>query len=67
MANVYIEDLAVTMKLGNKGVTIQVTDDNNKHRGYLRFNRGYIDWYKGKERTPRKRIKLRDFIADAES
>ena len=67
MPNVYIEDLAVTMKLGNKGVTIQVTDDKDKHRGYLRINRGYIDWYKGKEQKPRKRIKLRDFIADAES
>ena len=66
-ANVYVEKLAVTMKLGNNGVLIRVTDDDDKLRGYLQINRGYIDWYKGKKQTPSRRIKLNDFIAEAEN
>ena len=62
--DVYIEELAVTMKLGNNGVTIRVTDDN-KLRGYLKINRGYIDWFKGKEHSPSRRMKLDDFIEGA--
>ena len=62
---VFVSDLSVTMELKNNGVTLQV-DEDEKHRGYLNINKGYITWYKGKEHKPRKRININKFIEEME-
>lgn len=55
------------MKLANRGITLQVTDDGGRHRGYLVINKAYIGWYQGKERSLRYQKHLKTFIAEAEA
>ena len=67
MANqVFVSDLSVTMKLANKGISLRVVDGDNKLRGYLRISKAYIRWQHGKEKDPRKQVRLNDFIDWAE-
>lgn len=67
MANqVLIDDLAVSMQLGNKGITLQIKDGEGKHRGYLKISKAYIEWYKGKAQKPSSRQHLDKFILNAE-
>lgn len=48
---VSIKDLAVSMDLGNTGVTMDVYDNDNKFLGDLRIGRGTIEWCKGRTRA----------------
>ena len=48
---VSIKDLAVTMDLGNTGVTMDVYDNDDKFLGDLRIGRGTIEWCKGRTRA----------------
>jgi hypothetical protein len=67
MANaVYVDKLAVTMRLRNKGVTLRVEDDDGKLRGYLRVSKAYVRWYRGKEQKPCYKKHIDAFIAQAE-
>jgi len=68
MANrVVVSELAVTMQLGNNGITLQVQDGDGGHRGYLSISRGHLRWYKGKQPKPTYEITLDKFIWDAEN
>jgi hypothetical protein len=46
--DVSIKNLAVTMKLGNNGVELDVYDSDGKHLGDLRIGRAKVAWFKGK-------------------
>lgn len=48
---VSIKDLAVSMDLGNTGVTMDVYDNDDKFLGDLRIGRGTIEWCKGRTRA----------------
>lgn len=68
MANkVLISDLQVTMQLGNNGITLQVKDGNDRHRGYLKISKAYIEWYSGKAQSPSFRKHLDKFVEEAEA
>lgn len=43
-----IKDFAVSMELGNNGVTLDVYDNNDNHLGDLRLGRGKIEWCEGR-------------------
>lgn len=45
---VNVKDLAVTMNLGNNGITLDVYDNDDKHLGDLRLGRATIEWCKGR-------------------
>jgi hypothetical protein len=48
---VSIKDLAVSMDLGNTGVTMDVYDNDDRFLGDLRIGRGTIEWCKGRTRA----------------
>ena len=45
---VSINDLQVTMDLGNNGIELDVYDNDGKHLGDLRIGKATIEWCKGK-------------------
>ncbi len=66
MANkVLIDDVSVTMQLKNNGITFQIKGDDDKHRGYLKINRGYIQWFEGRTQKPSCKISIDEFIKPA--
>ncbi len=48
---VSVKDFAVTMDLGNTGITMDVYDNNGNHLGDLRVGKAKIEWCKGRTRT----------------
>ena len=47
---VSLDDLDVTMELGNNGVLLSVYDNDGAYRGKLRVGKGTLEWCKGKTR-----------------
>lgn len=45
---VSVKDLAVTMNLGNNGITLDVYNNEGKFLGDLRIGKATIEWCKGK-------------------
>jgi hypothetical protein len=45
---VSVEDLEVSMDLGNNGITLSVRDTNGDYLGKLRIGRAKIEWRQGK-------------------
>ena len=45
---VSIKDLAVSMDLGNKGIALDIYNNDNKHLGDLRIGKAKIEWCRGK-------------------
>lgn len=45
-----IDDMDVTMELGNNGIRLSVYDNDGNYRGKLRLGRGTVEWCKGKTR-----------------
>lgn len=43
-----VKDFAVSMELGNNGISLDVYDNSNKHLGDLRIGKATIEWCKGK-------------------
>jgi hypothetical protein len=48
---VSIKDLAVSMELGNNGITLDVYDMEGAHLGDLRIGKATIEWCRGRTRT----------------
>jgi hypothetical protein len=48
---VSVKDLAVSMDLGNNGISLDVYDNEGNHLGDLRIGRATIEWCKGRTRT----------------
>jgi hypothetical protein len=48
---VSIKDLQVAMDLGNNGITLDVYDNQDTHRGDLRIGKATIEWCRGRIRT----------------
>lgn len=48
---VSVKDLAVSMDLGNKGIQLDVYDNQDKFLGDLRIGKATIEWCKGKTRS----------------
>ena len=46
-----IKDFCVSMEVGNKGITLDVYDNNDNFRGDIRLGRGTIEWCKGKTKA----------------
>ena len=46
-----VKDLAVTMELGNNGITLDVYDTSGNHLGDIRFGKATIEWCKGRTRA----------------
>ena len=44
-----VKNFAVTMELGNKGITLDVYDTDGTFLGDIRFGRATIEWCKGKK------------------
>jgi len=65
---VSVKDLAVTMDIKNKGVELDVYDNNDKHLGDLVITKSKLVWCKGKTAVANgKDIKWQDFINYMES
>lgn len=61
---VKIKDLAVSMELGNNGVTFDVYDNTDSFLGDLRLGRGTVEWCKGKTQAGNGiKVKWTDLIA----
>lgn len=61
---VSIKDLSVTMDPGNKGVTFDIYDNNDKFMGDIRLGRGTIEWCEGKTQAGNGiQVKWPDLIA----
>ncbi|HEX3465974.1 MAG TPA: hypothetical protein VHS78_18140 [Candidatus Elarobacter sp.] len=45
---VSVKDLAVTMNLGNNGITLDVYSNDDKFLGDLRIGKATTEWCKGK-------------------
>lgn len=48
---VKVKDLAVSMDLGNKGIQLDIYDNNDNHLGDLRIGKATIEWCPGKVHT----------------
>ena len=60
---VSIKDLAVNMELGNKGITLDIYDNQGNFLGDLRVGKATIEWCKGKTRSNNgKKVNLEQFI-----
>jgi hypothetical protein len=63
---VRIKDFAVTMDMGNDGITMDVYDPgvDGAHRGDVRFGKATIEWCPGRTRTGNgHKVNWNDFIA----
>lgn len=49
--DVSIKDFNVTMALGNKGIELQVYDNQGKHLGDLLIGKAKLEWCKGRTRV----------------
>lgn len=60
---VSIKDLAVTMEIKNKGVELDVYDNNGKHLGDLVVTKTSLTWCKGKTKVANGiKISWKEFI-----
>jgi hypothetical protein len=48
---VSVNDLNVSMELGNNGIELRVYDNDSNHLGDLRIGRATIEWCRGRTRT----------------
>jgi hypothetical protein len=48
---VSVKDLAVTMNLGNTGITLDVYDNDDNFLGDLRIGKSTIEWCAGKTKA----------------
>lgn len=61
---VSVKDLSVSMEIKNKGVEIDVYDNNNNHLGDLIVTKTGLTWCKGKTTLANgKKIEWEDFIS----
>ena len=64
---VSIKDFAVSMEIKNKGVELQVKDNNDKHLGDLIINKTGLIWCKGRTTVANgKKMTWQDFINSME-
>ena len=64
---VSVKDFSVSMEIKNKGVELDVYDNNNSHLGDLVVTKTGLTWCKGKTTAANgKKIKWEDFIAQME-
>jgi hypothetical protein len=64
---VSVKDLSVSMEIKNKGVELDVYDNNNNHLGDLIVTKTGLTWCKGKTTMAKgKKIKWEDFISQME-
>ena len=47
---VIIDDLQVSMELGNNGIILSIYDTDDSYKGKLRIGKGTVEWCKGKTR-----------------
>ena len=47
---VQVKDFSVTMELGNKGIELQIKDNNGNHCGDLIIGKAKVTWCKGRTR-----------------
>jgi hypothetical protein len=67
MANqVFVEELAITMELKNKGIKLRVAKDG-KLRGYLQISKSSVKWFRGKATKPCGEYTLDHIIKEAEN
>ena len=65
---VFIKDLAVTMEIKNRGIEVDVSDNDGRHLGDLVMTKTRLVWCKGRTSVERgKPISWSDFIAYMES
>lgn len=65
---VSVKDLAVSMDLGNKGIELDVYDNQDKHLGDLRIGKATLEWCKGKTQNGNgHKVKWTDLIEWFES
>lgn len=65
---VFIKDFAVTMEIKNRGIEVDVSDNDGSHLGDLVMTRTRLVWCKGRTSVQRGTpISWKDFIAYMES
>ena len=47
---VSIKDLQVNMELGNKGIELDIYDNDGNHLGDLRIGKATVEWCRGRTR-----------------
>lgn len=61
---VNVDDLDVTMELGNNGILLSIYDNDNTYRGKLRVGKGTVEWCKGKTQIGNgEKVNWNDLIA----
>jgi len=64
---VSVKDFTVSMDIKNKGMELDICDNNNRHLGDLVVTKTGLTWCKGKTTTTNgKKIKWKNFIAQME-
>jgi hypothetical protein len=48
---VQVKDFSVTMELGNKGIELQIKDNNGNHLGDLIIGKAKVTWCRGRTRA----------------
>ena len=65
---VSVKDFAVSMEIKNKGIELDVYDNNDKHLGDLVITKSKLVWCKGRTKVENGvEISWKDFIAYMES